>query len=280
MKCLADALREYDYKYLKEVHLWDAGIEDEGARSLSMYLVNAISMRTIEIVNSKISPLGCEFIGQIFGIGSRNFILSLKLDYNNFGDAGVELLSRGLRLNQTLFHLSLAFCGITGEGARYIMEIIINQQCNIKDLNLQGNCLRNQGVVILFRGLMINSSVVSVDLTDNQFGEEELVLTTLRNLIFTNKSLKNLDFTHNGFYETGAQFILGFLTEKNEEGGDIVYAINEIKLPEKISRDTIKAIEKAIKDNKKLRTKGKKKKKGKKKGKKKKKKKKGKNCWR
>ena len=171
MRCLADALKEFDYKCLREIHLWGAKIEDEGLRSLSVYLLQNASVTSLDITNCAIGPLGCEFLANTFGPGSRNFIIKLKLDYNDIGDKGMQTLSSGLRSNSVLTDLSLAYCNIGQESARFLLEIVINQKCQIKNINLQGNHLRNHGVTVFFRGLTVNGSVESIDLSDNQFGE-------------------------------------------------------------------------------------------------------------
>ena len=238
-------------------------------RSLSQYLIVNSSVTNLDLINCSIGPLGCEFIGNIFGAGSRNFISKLKLDYNDIGDKGMEMLAAGLRLNTTLNIISLAYCNISQDAARFLLEIVINQKTAIKDINLQGNHLRNYGVTVFFRGLTVNNSVENVDLTDNQFGEEEGVIEALKNLIIRSKTLKTLNFTYNGFYEEGARKLFDFFNDLNTNELADAISLASIKLPEKIPDDLLKAIDKAIKDNKKKKSKAKSKKKGKKKGKKK-----------
>lgn len=269
MRALAESLREFDYKFLREIHLWGAKIEDEGMRALSLYLNQNVSVTTLDLTNCTIGPLGCEFLANVFGPGSRNFISKLKIDYNDIGDKGMQTLSSGLRSNITLIELSLAYCNIGQDSARSLLEIVINQKTQLKSLNLQGNHLRNHGVTILFRGLTVNNSIETLDLSDNQFGEEPGVLSSFMDLIRTHKKIKFINFTFNGFYEEGAQKLLDFLTQLAEVPSNDGISLIELKLPEKIPNDLIKAIESGIKNNKKKKGKGKKGK-GKKKGKKKK----------
>jgi Leucine Rich repeat len=269
MRALADALKDLNYRFLREVHLWGARIEDEGIRALSQYLIKNSSVTTVDLTNCSIGPLGCEFIGNMFGTDSKNFITKLKIDYNDIGDKGMEMLAEGLRTNTTLVSLSLGYCNITQEGSRHLLEIVINTKTAIKDLNLQGNHLRNYGVVVLFRGLSINNSIETLDLADNQFGEEEAVIDSLKNFLIRNKKIKSLNFKFNGFYEDGARKIFDFLISVNENELAGPLSLTSLELPEKIPNDLLKSIEKAIKDNKKKKSKGKSKKKGKKKGKKK-----------
>lgn len=270
MRALAEALRDFEYKFLREVHLWGAKIEDEGMRALSLYLSHNASVTTLDLTNCAIGPLGCEFLSNVFGPGSRNFISKLKIDYNDIGDKGMQTLSQGLRSNITLIELSLAYCNIEQDSARSLLEIVINQKAQLKVLNLQGNHLRNHGVTILFKGLTVNNTIETLDLSDNQFGEEPGVIAAFTELIRVHKKIKFINFTFNGFYEEGAQKILDFLTQLSEVPENEGISLIELKLPEKIPNDLLKAIESGIKSNKKKKGKGKGKKgKGKKKGKKK-----------
>jgi hypothetical protein len=123
---------------------------------------------------------------------------------------------------------------------------------------------------VLFRGLTINNSLESIDLTNNQFGEEDGVMEAFKSLVKNNKKIKYLNFSFNGFYEEGAQKILEFLNQLTENEFEQGISLVSLILPEKIPNELLKAVEKAIKDNKLRKGKGKAKKKGKKKGKKKK----------
>jgi hypothetical protein len=57
----------------------------------------------LDLLDNKITALGCEFIGRILRpISTNPPIRYLKLDHNNFGSSGVMALSEGLKVNKTV----------------------------------------------------------------------------------------------------------------------------------------------------------------------------------
>ena len=86
-------------------------------------------------------------------------IMILKLDHNDIGAEGVKRLAEGLATNQSLEHLSLTYCNIDAAGARPLFEILIFSKSKLKELNLSGNHLRNEGVIEVLRGVSIAKSL-------------------------------------------------------------------------------------------------------------------------
>jgi len=80
-------------------------------------------------------------------------IHTLKLDHNDIGDKGVQALATGLCMNATINSLSLTYCNITEKGSRALFEIIIYTKSQLKELNLSGNSLKNEGIPIIMKGL-------------------------------------------------------------------------------------------------------------------------------
>lgn len=96
----------------------------------------------------------------------------LKLDHNNFGSEGMIKLADGLSINKTITTLSLTYCNIDANAARALFEVLIFTKSALEELNLTGNHLRNEGVMILLRGLSIAKSLKKIYLTDNQFNDD------------------------------------------------------------------------------------------------------------
>jgi Ran GTPase-activating protein (RanGAP) involved in mRNA processing and transport len=105
------------------------------------------------LLDNKITPLGCEFIGRLMMPKTNSSIMVLKLDHNDIGAAGVRNLAEGLAVNKTLNSLSLTYCNIDKDGARPLFEILIYSQSKLEELILSGNHLRNEGVIIVLRGV-------------------------------------------------------------------------------------------------------------------------------
>lgn len=80
------ALVQADYQHARSIRLWKAKCEDEGVREICKYLHIAKYMGVIELLDCKISPLGCEFLGKAFHPSNNiNAVSILKLDHNPFG---------------------------------------------------------------------------------------------------------------------------------------------------------------------------------------------------
>jgi len=60
-------------------------------------------MGVLELLDCKISPLGCEFLGKAFHpSNTTNAVTILKLDHNPIGSEGMRLLAEGLANNKQL----------------------------------------------------------------------------------------------------------------------------------------------------------------------------------
>ena len=91
-------------------------------------------MFKLDLLDNKITSLGCEFIGNLVHPKSNTSLEILKLDHNEFGSKGMIALAEGLAVNKTLKNLSLTYCNIDAQGARSIFEILIYSQSMITPL--------------------------------------------------------------------------------------------------------------------------------------------------
>mmetsp|Transcript_4893 Transcript_4893/g.662 ORF Transcript_4893/g.662 Transcript_4893/m.662 type:complete len:123 (-) Transcript_4893:22-390(-) len=120
--------------------------------------------------------------------------------------------------------------------------------------------------MFVFRGLNINGVLTKIDLTDNQFGEDEGVLITIKDMLHNNTTLKEMILKHNGFYEEGCKFILEAMQESEDEGMRKNETLIKLEFSEKAPSEIVSEIGKICLLNKKRkRKKGKRKGKGKKK---------------
>lgn len=89
----------------------------------------------VDLLDNKISPLGCEFISSMLHPKAQTNIEILKLDHNEFGSKGMIALSEGLAICKSLKNLSLTYCNIDAAGARSIFEILIYSGSKITVIN-------------------------------------------------------------------------------------------------------------------------------------------------
>jgi Ran GTPase-activating protein (RanGAP) involved in mRNA processing and transport len=76
-----EALTDLNYQHLKIVRLWKVELQDEGLRSICNYIDKVGSIEYLDLMDNKITPLGCEFLGKTL-LNERNNIRKLKIDNN------------------------------------------------------------------------------------------------------------------------------------------------------------------------------------------------------
>ena len=167
IRALMDALKEINYLHAFSLRLWKTFCEDEGVRAICQWLEINRTIRFLELLDNRITPLGCEFIGRILHPKMGSPIHTLKLDHNDIGSAGVAALAEGLAMNKTLNTLSLTYCNIDEDGARPLFEILIYTKSQLKELDVTGNRLRNEGVVQVLKGVQVAKSLEKIYLADN-----------------------------------------------------------------------------------------------------------------
>lgn len=194
---------QHRYQHCTSIRLWKAFCEDEGVRAVCQYLDHGKNVAFLELLDNQITPLGCEFLSKALHPKSQPMIQILKLDHNNFGSAGVIALSEGLAVNPVLRMLSLTYCGIDAEGADALFDIMIYTRSAIEEINLSGNCLMNEGIITLLRGVSIAKSLKKLLIADNQFNDDQEVLKALYKCMKRNEKLGKYDLKFNSITDDG-----------------------------------------------------------------------------
>merc|ERR1712096_13854 len=173
-------------------------------------------IRTLELLDVRITSLGCEFLKKAFMrpvIEGQTGVKFLRLDHNDIGDSGMKFLSEGLSMNDTLHTLSVSYCNLTEASAKYLRDILIYYKSKITNLNIQGNNLGNEGAKQLFHSLTINKTLEEINLSDNSINDnDQEVSEKFVNLISTNKTLGSFDLRYNQLYETWGNAVLNVLS--------------------------------------------------------------------
>ncbi|EKX47542.1 hypothetical protein GUITHDRAFT_106529 [Guillardia theta CCMP2712] len=129
---------------VKSICFWHSPVEDEGLKGLLEFGMKPPKpdvwegLLHLELVDCGIGLQGCELLGE--SLKAHVPLRSLTLDFNHFGDAGVEHIASGLRNNTNVSTLSLAFCGLTSRSGQLIADGIIKGS-KVKSLDLKGNKL-------------------------------------------------------------------------------------------------------------------------------------------
>ncbi len=73
---------------------------------------------------------------------------------------------------------------------------------------LTGNHLRNEGVVVVLRGLSIAKSMKKIYLADNQFNDNPMVMDAFKSCMMKNKKLGRYDIKYNTFGDDGKSLMV------------------------------------------------------------------------
>jgi len=217
IKAITESLKTVGYNKLFSLRLWKSYIEDEGVRAICDFLHGNVSVLCLELMDNKITPLGCEFIGRTITPGPKcPPICFLKLDCNHFGSAGVQNLCSGLKTNEYIKMLSLCYCGIDAKGARPLFECLIYSKSKLEELILTGNRLKNEGAIMILRGVSIAKELKKIYLADNQFNEEPEMLETIKMCMTRNKTLAKYDFRYNDLKDAAIIYFTEMLGPEEE----------------------------------------------------------------
>jgi len=251
-RILFHCLRQSQFPDIEAIRVWKCNGGDESVRSVCHYLDQdpPPNVKDLHFTDNGVTPLGCEFLGRTLGPNGNKMVNLLKLDYNQFGTAGVEKLSVGLSQNATLRHLSLQYCGISEEGGQYIAHILMFFKNALEVLMLRGNYLGDKGIVDVFNGARRSKTLAQIDVYDNKFSDSPEVIRALRELFANNAALTKYDLSGNRISDAGASMLVNGMIGHNH--------LDKVLVTEQVSSKTWEALEE-VTSGKKGKKKGKKK---------------------
>ena len=137
----------------------------------------------------------------------------LDLSNNCFWDSGACCIFEELQNESALVKLNLSFTGLTvanPDTARALTKMLCVNK-SLTHLNLKGNAIFDSGVCCIFEGLVKNTTLVYMNLSDTCVMVEDIdTAKALTDMLKTNKCLTHLDLSCNflGHYDNGINRIL------------------------------------------------------------------------
>jgi Ran GTPase-activating protein (RanGAP) involved in mRNA processing and transport len=58
-------MRLFRYQHIRSLRFWKTFCEDEGVRAICQFLQVNKTITVLELLDNKITPLGCEFLGKV-----------------------------------------------------------------------------------------------------------------------------------------------------------------------------------------------------------------------
>ena len=161
--------------------------------------------RIVDLSDSYLGTNSIKLISKIIHNGDR--ISRLNLTKNNLGDCGVEILINAVKNSKSLLYLNLTSNSITYKGGKIIFSNLKDQQSiidlnissiegtnrnrltasGIKDielflkknifletLNLSGNSIKDEGFILLCKGLNGNNNLINLNISNNEIHDKGL----------------------------------------------------------------------------------------------------------
>lgn len=130
-----------------------------------------LALTFLEFMDAGVGPLGCASLGEALMLGANASLVTLRLDLNaGVGDEGVRELCKGLRTNRTLQRLTLSYCNVGPLGAEALAEVITSPLSVLEHLDLMGNNLGAEGLLILATAAQRSRTLKHLVLRDNGIG--------------------------------------------------------------------------------------------------------------
>ncbi|KAM6971886.1 ribonuclease inhibitor [Aplochiton taeniatus] len=137
----------------------------------------------------------------------ESYLTDLDLGYNNIGDDGVKELQTGLTDQNCLIKtLRLQGCGVTSKGCESLSNVLVNST-KLKELDLSGNKIGNEGVASLARGLRYSKCpLVTLKLSQCNIEEKGCcdLASALDKKYSTIAYMRELDMSINAIGDNGA----------------------------------------------------------------------------
>ena len=190
--------------------------------------------RIVDLTENYLGLNSVKFLANI--LYSTDRIARLNLSKNNLGDIGAEIIINSVKKSYSLISLNISSNGITCKGGEAVFKRMIHQRSlldfnistlegsknrnrltssGIKDiiiylknnfliefLNISGNSLKNEGFILLCKGLNYNQSLNSLKIAHNEI-EEKGIIQGLKNIKITIAKLSILDISKNKIMDQG-----------------------------------------------------------------------------
>ena len=135
-------------------------------------------------------------------------LVSINLDSNGIGDAGIQDLATALKANTGVASLNVGNNDISDVGAMPLAEVL-HQNATLTRLDLPRNKCSSKGAVAFADALLVNTSLTSLDL-----GANEISSTGIKSLAMalkTNATLTSLNLSSNSIMVHGSRALANSL---------------------------------------------------------------------
>jgi Ran GTPase-activating protein (RanGAP) involved in mRNA processing and transport len=156
------------------------------------------TLSSLNLTNCGLDLSTAKFLGEI--LSQNTTILVLDLSLNRLTSQGGKAIMEGLMTNSTLTSLNLSNCFLTAAFGKHCASLLTTNT-TIRSLNLSKNLLKFGGQEIINS---LTSNVTLDELNLSKCGLNAPLAHSISVMLITNTSLKSLDLSDNNFGSTEA----------------------------------------------------------------------------
>jgi Ran GTPase-activating protein (RanGAP) involved in mRNA processing and transport len=189
-------------------------IGDEGVSRFAACLSGEeCVLQTLNLNNNKMTADGLSYLGKY--MTSNQSLTELSLSGNKVGPEGAKVLSKLLsHSGSCISSLELVRCDIRAQGAYDIASGLENNK-QLRILNLRGNGLGDKGMTHLSKALEVNPFLTDLNLQSNELEMGAEAGTSLSRMLQVNESLHDLNLSFNSISADGAVYLATALSENS-----------------------------------------------------------------
>ncbi|GMH62361.1 hypothetical protein TrST_g13762 [Triparma strigata] len=175
-------------------------ITDDSCTSICTALKSNHKVQNLNLAQNKITSKGVPSITSLIS----KCLVTLNLNKNAIGDAGVQNLAGGIAATKTLKEIHLSDCKMRSSGASFLASAFAVNK-SLQTINLQGNvCGTGNSSKRLAFALMRSQRLRNLYLGETGVGEG---IEHFARLVETTKALKTLDLSYNSLSDKAATTI-------------------------------------------------------------------------
>ena len=196
---------------IRKLCFWRSPIADEGCIALAQ-LLKFGSIHFLELMDNRVTCASMDALSDAVAVCP---LVSLSIEFNDLGDDGVVRLCAGLKQAKKLENLSLSYCNVCERGASEIASQVLPNLTSLKNLELQGNFVRNGGMAALGAALAENTSLETLNLSDNSIEDHVESVAAFRDGVSQNTTLQSINLGGNLIGENCAKLLAEMLASKS-----------------------------------------------------------------
>ena len=137
---------------------------------LARMRANDAQVKAVDFFGWGLGPDEAVHLGQ--ALRRNTTVVKLDLVQTRIGAEGAAEVAAALEHNSTLRELDVGYSGIGDDGALAFAEAIARPECGLTGLYLMGNGIGDVGASAVAAGLLENTSLTRISLSDNVIGDK------------------------------------------------------------------------------------------------------------